>query len=214
MQQVVILANGLFPTHSIPMQILKEARRVVCCDGAIEKLIHSELMRPDMDITVIGDGDSIPASLADGQVKFIHIAEQDTNDLNKATRHCIDQGWTDITYLGATGLREDHALGNINLLANFAEKYPQAQFTMVSDFGTFTPVVGRREFASFEAQQVSIFAFGRSVAVTSHGLKWDIDHRTFDHLWQGTLNAASGNAFSIECLGGVTLVYQTHEPKA
>lgn len=212
MQQVVILANGLFPTHATPLRIFQEAQRVVCCDGAIQQLLRSGLIRPDMDITVIGDGDSLPAGLED-RVRFIHITEQDTNDLNKATRHCIAQGWTDITYLGATGLREDHAIGNISLLANFSEKYPEARFRMVSDFGTFTPVVDKMEFPSFEAQQVSLFASGRQVSVTSHGLRWDVDERTFEHFWQGTLNAALTERFTIISRGGPTLVYQTHEAK-
>ena len=31
----VILANGLFPTAEEPLQLLRAARYVVCCDGAV-----------------------------------------------------------------------------------------------------------------------------------------------------------------------------------
>ena len=47
---------------------------------------------------------------------IVHVTEQETNDLNKAFRYCLANGWTDIVILGATGKREDHTLGNIGLL--------------------------------------------------------------------------------------------------
>ena len=66
----VILANGDFPTHSLPLRILHEAPRVVCCDGAINAF-------PNADI-VIGDGDSVPVEFRD---RLIKVDEQEDNDL-------------------------------------------------------------------------------------------------------------------------------------
>ena len=70
----VILANGDFPTHSLPLRILHEAPRVVCCDGAINAF-------PNADI-VIGDGDSVPVEFRD---RLIKVDEQEDNDLTKKT---------------------------------------------------------------------------------------------------------------------------------
>ena len=81
----VILANGTFPTHSLPLRILHEIPRVVCCDGAINAF-------PNADI-VIGDGDSVPVEFRD---RLIKVDEQEDNDLTKATRYCKAQGWHDI----------------------------------------------------------------------------------------------------------------------
>ena len=98
----VILANGAFPTADEPLRLLREARFVVCCDGAARHW-------PQCD-AIVGDGDSVPESLRN---RLIQIEEQEDNDLTKATRYCLSKGMRRIAYLSATGLREDHTLGNI-----------------------------------------------------------------------------------------------------
>ena len=129
-QNTVILANGTFPTASQPLALLDNAARIVCCDGAAIALMESGRM----PTAVIGDLDSISAELRQKLAPMtVHVTEQETNDLNKAFRYCLSQGWTDIVILGATGKREDHTLGNISLLVDFAQKVPSIK--MVTDDG-------------------------------------------------------------------------------
>ena len=52
--QAVILANGEYPAHELPLRLLAEAQFVVCCDGAANEYI-SRGHTPDV---IIGDGDS------------------------------------------------------------------------------------------------------------------------------------------------------------
>lgn len=212
MQPIVILANGEFPSHEIPLSLLRQARRLVCCDGAYRRMLDSGMSLNAADITVIGDGDSLSEADRKGMANFVHVAEQNTNDLNKATRFALQEGADEIVYLGATGLREDHTLGNISVMVDFANRYTKVRFRMVSDFGTFTPVVGKMCFDSFPRQQVSLFQFAPDVEITTHGLQWDVERRSYSLLWQGTLNAALGENFEVEAYGEV-LVYQTHDPK-
>ena len=101
----VILANGLFPTAEEPLRLLREARYVVCCDGAACHWLQCD--------AIVGDGDSVPEELRN---RLIQIDEQEDNDLTKATRYCLSKGMRRIVYLGATGRREDHTLGNISLI--------------------------------------------------------------------------------------------------
>ena len=54
-EPVVILANGNFPTHPVPLQTLQGAKTIICCDGAAESLINSG-RTPDI---IIGDLDSL-----------------------------------------------------------------------------------------------------------------------------------------------------------
>ena len=79
MFDAVILANGAFPTHPVPLQVLHTAARVICCDGAIQSFPHADI--------VIGDGDSVPAQYHD---RLIQVEEQEDNDLTKATRYFVD----------------------------------------------------------------------------------------------------------------------------
>lgn len=194
---IVILANGSFPTHPVPLSILNRAKHVIACDGAVSHY-------PQADI-VIGDGDSVPDACRD---KFIQIDEQEDNDLTKATLFCMRQGWQRIAYLGCTGLREDHTLGNIALLMRYYREMGISG-TMFTDHGFFSPSQGDRTFQSFPGQQVSIFNFG-STRLQSEELKWN--SYAYKEWWQGTLNESLANHFSIHA-DSYYLVYQTYEAK-
>ena len=193
----VIVANGQFPCHAIPLDILKNASHIVCCDGAIKNVPQAEV--------VVGDGDSIPAAYHD---RLIQITEQDDNDQTKATRYCVEHGWKRIAYLGSTGKREDHTLGNISLLMRYYREWG-VEGTMFTDHGFFTPAYGNRTFPSMKGQQISVFNFGCH-QLTSEGLRWDAYN--FSEWWQGTLNEALSDTFSIQA-DGYYLVYQTYEVK-
>ena len=47
----VILANGDYPTHPIPVKKINEAGCIICCDGAVNQLIDKGL-EPSI---IIGD---------------------------------------------------------------------------------------------------------------------------------------------------------------
>ena len=208
---VVIVANGQFPTHEIPLGILRKARYVVACDGAITSLQKVGIKAN----VVIGDGDSVPEEL---RHLLIQISEQDDNDLTKATRYCINHlkhqpstftlSPLKIAYLGATGLREDHTLGNIGLLMRYYREMG-VEGMMFTDHGFFTPAYGNKTFISKPGQQVSIFNFGCK-RLMSEGLRWN--SYAYDQWWQGTLNEAIGNSFSF-CADSYYMVYQTYETK-
>jgi thiamine pyrophosphokinase len=198
---VVIVANGQFPTHAIPLNILHHAEHLIACDGAIVPL-HSEGLG---EAVIIGDGDSVEEAF---RSKLIRIDEQDDNDLTKATRYCVENGWKRIAYLGCTGKREDHTLGNISLLMRYYREMG-VDGTMFTDYGSFTPAYGNRTFPSMKGQQVSLFNFG-SRQLLSAGLRWDAYN--FQEWWQGTLNEAIGEEFTITA-DGYYLVYQTYDVK-
>ena len=198
----VIIANGQFPTHEVPLRVLRQASYVVCCDGAIRHY-------PMADV-IVGDGDSVPEEYRD---LLIQINEQDDNDLTKATRHCMNllQPSTSnlkIAYLGATGLREDHTIGNIGLLMRYYRQMG-VEGTMFTDYGVFQPAFGNRTFHSKKGQQISIYNFG-CTRLESEGLRWN--SYAYDEWWQGTLNEAIGDSFSFRA-DGYYMVYQTYDVK-
>ena len=193
----VILANGLFPTAAVPLRLLREARCVVCCDGAA---CHW----PQCD-AVVGDGDSVPEELRN---RLIQIDEQEDNDLTKATRYCLSKGMRRIAYLGATGRREDHTLGNISLMVRYAREMG-VEPLMATDDGWFVVAKGEESFESFAGQQVSIFNVDCK-RLSSEGLKWA--SYPYGQLWQGTLNEAHGSVFKLTG-DGYYLVYRTYFAK-
>ena len=194
----VVLANGDFPVHAVPLSLLENAAHIVACDGAIA---HLEAHKYQADIVAIGDGDSIPDGLRNC---LIHVDEQEDNDLTKATRYCLKRGWHRIAYVGATGQREDHTIGNISLIVRYFLEMG-VEPLMVTDYGWFVVAKGDSEFESFPGQQVSIFNVNCQT-LTSEGLRWQsYPYRQF---WQGTLNEALSTVFRFQA-DGCYLVYRT-----
>lgn len=230
----IILADGDFPSHPIPLQALSEAHSIYCCDGAIRKLltwIEAGNEPQCHEIYVIGDGDSISQNEWDNvqdrmQQKGYTVhrnceSEQDYNDLTKTSRFAFSRGERELIYLGATGLREDHTIGNISLMCYYSSGHafngekPQ-MVRMISDYGTFTPIHKTTSFQSFARQQVSIFSMRYDTRYSTEGLQYPIHNQSFNQWWETTLNAALGDDFKIiipEETYAELIVFQTHEPK-
>lgn len=201
----VVLCAGDFPTHDIPLCVLRDAPYLCCCDGAAVQAVSYGL-RPD---AIVGDGDSLPDDFKRQYSGIIHlVSEQEYNDMTKATRHCIRRGARRIAYVGATGKREDHTMGNISLLAYYLDSL-SVQPVMLTDYGFFVPASGIHTFGSFARQQVSIFNVS-SRSIVSEGLRWP--SYAYSALWQGMLNEAEADTFTLRA-DGTYIVYRTYEPK-
>lgn len=185
----VVLANGEYPSHPVPLGILYKAQKVVCCDGAAEKYI-SEGHIPSV---IIGDGDSLSEELREKYRELVHrISEQEDNDLTKSVKYLAEGGVKEIAIVGASGRREDHLLGNVSLLMEYMRMGLRVR--MYTDYGVFVPCRGDSEWESYEGQQVSIINFSAK-GLTAEGLKYPV--YDFSNWWQGTLNEATGDRFEI-----------------
>ena len=213
--EIVILAAGDFPSHPVPLQALREADFVVCCDSAYKQfsIFNFQFSIP---FVAIGDGDSLTEEtkqeLGD---RWIEVSEQDYNDLHKAMEWATSKfGIQNSAFriLGATGKREDHTLGNISYLLTFADEYPGADIEMLTDYGRFSTMRGTQHFDSFPRQQVSVFAMDPAVAVSSSGLRWPLDGMHLHRWWNATLNAALADSFELTTDGEI-IVFRTYDPK-
>lgn len=201
----VILADGEFPTADIPLQILREAKFLCCCDGAAAKAIEQGFM-PD---AIVGDGDSLTPEFKTRYAAIIHLeSEQDDNDLTKATRFCIAKGFRHIAYLAATGKREDHTIGNIFLLPRYVQQFGITP-EIYTDHGWFSVINGTTELPSFPGQQVSIFNI-TGKKVEGEGFTWP--PYTYNELWQGTLNEAKSDRILLKT-DGIMIVFRTYLAK-
>jgi thiamine pyrophosphokinase len=123
--------------------------------------------------------------------------------------YCIEKGFKNIAIIGATGKREDHTLANISLLIEYARKVNIRMFT---DYGVFTPIFTTTTFQSFAKQQVSIFSIEATNKLTSQNLRYPIENRQFKYWWEGSLNEAIKENFTLFTKGEV-IIFQTYEKK-
>ena len=207
MATAVIVGNGQFPKKEYPLYLLESADYVVCCDGALDTYLRHfsgrNLRRPDV---VVGDMDSLSKKTAE---RFRDIAvkidEQETNDQSKAF-HYILEHFPDIDtihILGATGKREDHTIGNLSLLMEYAREMRRqdcgrtVSVDIVSDWSTAFAITDSCTLDVGEGRSVSIICPDNSLNIKSEGLVWPTDNVVFDNLWQTTLNRASADRISL-----------------
>ena len=198
---IVIVADGSFPEHEIPLGYLKNAGKIICCDGSAGNLVSAGYI-PD---AIVGDLDSLTENLAIRFADRIFLDEsQATNDLTKAVQWCREMNYNEIVIVGATGKREDHTIGNISLLAEYAKTM---NIKMVTDTGIFIPFLKSCTVQSFPGQQVSLFSIDPETEVTSSGLKFPLNGIKISNWWVATLNEAPGDSFSLEFSNGKVIVY-------
>lgn len=201
-----ILCDGDFPENADVRDRLMSCDVVVCCDGAAVPFMR--FRKPEF---VVGDMDSLPQGLRrELSDQMFPVGEQESNDLSKAFRWICSMLRVgrrkvfpefSITVFGATGKREDHTLGNISLLADFAEYLEQSgacgTLSLVTDYGLFVPVLGSCRIAVPEGQPLSLFAFDQDLRIESSGLEYPTDGVRFDMWWKATLNRSCASCVEL-----------------
>lgn len=217
--RVAIICNGAFPRKAFPRYLIQSADVIICCDGALKSYLRAaknifgtssdgnadNLRLPD---AIVGDLDSLSPSLKDKyKDRIICYEEQDHNDMTKAFRYVMEElgaqhneSIDEVHFLAATGLREDHTLGNISLLMEYTRMYDLGDMLidMVSDYGTIFAVNDTCELHLGEGHRVSIISPDNSLRIKSSGLVWKTDDVVFDNLWKATLNKTCEDVVRLE----------------
>ena len=205
---VVIICDGAFPKTEYPRYLIRTADFIICCDGALKKFLRNstsifgEKRLPDV---VVGDMDSLPASLRKRYSDIIvQIDEQEHNDQTKAFRWVMEnlKDVCNIYILGATGQREDHTIGNMSLLMEYARTYDLEGMgigvEMISDYGSMFAVTDTFEMDCGTGRKVSIISPDNTLRIKSQGLEWPTDEVVFDNWWKATLNRAVQDNIRLE----------------
>ncbi|MBQ4196592.1 MAG: thiamine diphosphokinase, partial [Bacteroidales bacterium] len=206
----IILCDGDFPSKGPARKLLEKAQKakkshtIISCDGAILSLLKNGM---DADY-IVGDMDTLPKKWqAKFKDKIYKENEQDFNDQTKAFRFALSliekhiaekkaSSYAEyrIIILGATGKREDHTLGNISYLPDYAQtlrqKFPKLKINIstVTDYGVFIPILDTTRLKGEPGDRISIFAFDHTLRIKSEGLEYKTDDVVFDMWWKATLN--------------------------
>ena len=200
MKTAAIIGNGSFPEAEYPRYLLDSADVRICCDGALVHMVEAGIV-PD---AVVGDMDSLPEDLkAEYAGIIVEVPDQDTNDQTKALKYLLEQypDVDSIHFLGATGRREDHTIGNMSLLMEYERMFHLQErgidADMVSDYSTIFAVTDSCTLDVGEGRSFSIFTPDTSLRISSEGLQWPLDDVVFDNWWKAELNRASADRVSL-----------------
>ena len=203
-RKAVILAAGEFPRKPYPLFLLEAADIIVCCDSAAEgfRRHFGERRLPD---AVIGDMDSIPRPLqvlyAD---RLVPVAEQDDNDQTKALNYLLAHydDLDEVVILGATGKREDHTIGNLSLLMEYArtrgiDGLSSPSVRTVSDYSEAFAILDSCTLFVGQGRDISVFSPDNSLRIRSQGLEWPLNDVVWDNWWKATLNRSTADAVTL-----------------
>ena len=187
-----IVANGEVPSSELSIRLLRKMKRIICCDGAFQKLLSINII-PDV---IVGDGDSMDREeLSRHNIPYHADRSEEYNDLQKALKYCMANGYDDVLLLGCGGLREDHFIANLSILVMYSEKM---RLAMLTEHGVFNVMRGTSIFRSVPGLQVSVFPSNLHTKLSFSGLKYPVNNRSFNWLWEGSLNESVGSAFTVE----------------
>lgn len=209
MSSAVIIGGGDFPRKPFPRELIRRADVIVCCDGNAlkaflrnrERIFGDTSREPD---AVVGDMDSMSSSLAKKYSRIlIKVEEQDDNDQTKALHHIINNfpEVDTVHILAATGRREDHTVGNLGLLMEYARSLSGAEgpsIDMVSDYSTAFAITDSCDLFLGKGRRISIFSPDNSLKITSKGLEWQTSGVVFDNWWPATLNRTTEDVVSLK----------------
>jgi thiamine pyrophosphokinase len=206
-KKLVILADGDFPVHPEPLEKLKSADIIVCCDGAVMNLAGKGIT-PD---AIVGDMDTLDSKLQSKYSSIIHkFPDQESNDLTKAFLYSLTLRPSSVAILGATGKREDHTVGNISLLAEYVCR-TDIPVEIYTDYGKFIALKKSSSVCVAAGTQISVFAFGENICVESEGLKYPLKDVVFDSWWKGTLNESSSGTISLKFGHGTLVLFIAYQ---
>ena len=188
----VLIANGKKPKNKKIIEILKNAKNVICVDNGYE--LASELnITPSV---VIGDLDSVDISKVNQSVIIIKEEDQNTNDLEKTLNYCLNKNIRDIILVGATGKRDDQNLATILISLEYID---QLNIEILSDLYSIKFVNGEREFEAEPAVEVSLISMDNNNIITTQGLKYNLEKSKLSSATHGISNYSVGKKFSISC---------------
>lgn len=168
---------------------------VICCDGAYEWARGR--VRIDKNV---GDFDSLPY-MPEPAPEEIYPTEKDFTDGEIAMTKLLDAGADEIEIYGGGGRREDHFLGNIQLLYLAARRGARA--VMITEYSRIFVGFGRVNLDGNVGRTLSVFPFGGEAHIMgSAGLKYPYPPKLVYGQCIGLSNVAVSDRANIDVAEG------------
>lgn len=208
LKKALIICNGNPPPQALLKQLWREADYRVAADGGAN-LLHVLNLLPD---AVVGDFDSLQPDVQKQLPETIlfHVKEQDTNDADKAVRHCLKLGFTEINLLGADGGRQDQFLSSLEILFKYS---PSARLIIWTALERMEFILDTWEETLPPGTTLSLLPlFGGAQGVVSRGLKFELNNHALlpGKSPSGVSNQVLSNPVTVSIQEGQLLLVVQH----
>jgi len=191
-EKIILVLNGKLPKKDDLYIFLKNYNKIICADGAANKVIQTKLS-PNL---IMGDLDSIKKSiLKKNNNKIIELTNQNYNDFQKILFWLKNKKYKKIDIIGMDGKRVDHLIGNFNIILKEIANFDLTVFT---ESGIFYTVNKKRIFKQTKGKYFSIFSLNKTNRITTTGLKYELNDKSLKSFEEGTLNIANKSNVTIE----------------
>ena len=208
LKKALIVCNGNPPPKSLLSQLWEKTTYRVAADGGANLLLKSKYV-PD---TVVGDFDSIEPKTRKKMPnsKYLHIPEQDTNDADKAVRHCLKLGFKEIHLLGADGGRQDQFLSGLEILFKYSEQARLISWTQLERM-EFINRIWEEKIAPGTTLSI-LPVFGGAKGIVTKGLKYALNNQDLipGKSPSGVSNLVVSNPVSFNIKKGMLLLVVQH----
>jgi thiamine pyrophosphokinase len=173
--KALVICNGDVLSKAKIALLLREKPFIICADGGANKARLLGI-RPH---AIIGDLDSISSRTRKhfSRVEKIHIADQESTDLEKALDFLLKLLIPSATVVGATGGRIDHSLANLSIL----KKYHKRIRLLFSDpFCDIRIIDNKIVFEAIVGSVISLMPLDRCEGIQTIGLKYPLDNESLE----------------------------------
>ena len=208
LNKALIVCNGNPPPKSLLSKLWEKTTYRVAADGGANMLLKSKYV-PD---AVVGDFDSLDPKTRKQMPnsKFLHIPEQDTNDADKAVRHCLKLGFKEIHLLGADGGRQDQFLSGLEILFKYSEQARLISWTQLERM-EFINQIWEENIAPGTTLSL-LPVFGGAQGIVTKGLKYALNNQDLipGKSPSGVSNLVVSNPVSVNIKKGTLLLLVQH----
>ena len=207
--KALVIANSILPSNEILQAVQESCGVVVCADGGANRA-RAHGIEPDY---IVGDFDSITQETRDSfpRTRYVQLSDQENGDLEKTLAFVCEQGIKDIILIGATGIRLDHQIVNLNIVEKYSDRLAIEIF---DDYGIgffITALDKPKRFTgkTFPGQQITLVAFKKAEGIITSGLKYPLKNETLEWaVHDGLSNEALSGEFGIILQSGSLFCYQ------
>ncbi|MEK6450557.1 MULTISPECIES: thiamine diphosphokinase [unclassified Myroides] len=198
-EPALIIANGEACDRNLMDQLLEWSPLVVVLDSAIERVIELGIK---IDV-LIGDFDRGFDADAYREkqypIEIVHVADQESTDLEKAFRYLIKRGIPAANVIWATGKRADHTITNITNIVKFKD---QLKITLFDDYSRIYPLPKLFKKWYEKDTIISLIPIGTVNGIVTENLLYPLKNESL------VLGDRTGSSNSVLADGLVTIAYE------